>query len=195
MNTNGPALIVPPSPPSAAAETNLTLQGVHPPVEIVNYWFWLWLALGLIAAGVAIYYLWKYWGKRALSTPPPPPVPPHVRARRRLEEALGLIDDPKPFTVAVSDAIRQYLEQRFELRAPERTTEEFLYELQGAELLTPDQKQSLGEFLVQCDMVKFARYEPMTDELRQLHAAAVRLVSETEPSPMEANPPKAPAAA
>ena len=115
--------------------------------------------------------------------PAEPVVPPHVRARRRLEQALRLIDDPKPFTIAVSDATRQYLEERFQFKAPERTTEEFLYELQASNLLTPDQKQSLGEFLKRCDMVKFARYEPLREELQSMHDSALRLVDETEPGP------------
>jgi len=47
----------------------------------------------------------------------------------------------------------------------------------------PDQKESLGEFLKRCDLVKFARYEPGEPELRDLHQSAVRLVEETEPQP------------
>jgi hypothetical protein len=84
----------------------------------------------------------------------------------------------------VSDTIRWYLEERFDFRAPERTTEEFLYELQATNLLTPDQKTSLGDFLNRCDLVKFAKYEPGEPELRDLHASAVRLVEETEPLPL-----------
>ena len=58
------------------------------------------------------------------------------------------------------DTIRFYLEERFSFRAPERTTEEFLYELQNTNMLLPDQKESLGEFLKHGGLVKFARYEP-----------------------------------
>ena len=81
----------------------------------------------------------------------------------------------------MSDTIRWYLEERFDFHAPERTTEEFLYELQGTNLLTPDQKDSLGEFLKRCDLVKFAKYEPGEPELHDLHDSAMRLVEETEP--------------
>jgi hypothetical protein len=56
-------------------------------------------------------------------------------------------------------------------------------ELQGTNLLLPDQKASLGNFLEGCDLVKFAKYEPGENELRELHASAVRLVDETEPQP------------
>ena len=73
------------------------------------------------------------------------------------------------------------MEERFEFHAPDRTTEEFLYELQESQLLTPSQKQSLADFLAGCDLIKFAKYEPTETELRALHASALRLVNETEP--------------
>ena len=88
---------------------------------------------------------------------------------------------PRQFSILVSSAIRDYLEERFDFRAPERTTEEFLYELQGSQLLTLDQKKSLEDFLASCDLIKFAKYEPTEMELRGLHQSAVRLVNETEP--------------
>jgi hypothetical protein len=83
----------------------------------------------------------------------------------------------------VSDTVRQYLEERFQFHAPERTTEEFLHELKATDLLLPQQKESLGEFLSVCDMVKFARYEPGQPELQALHESAIRLIDETEPQP------------
>jgi len=48
--------------------------------------------------------------------------------KQKLDEALALIAQPKPFVIAVSDTARAYLEERFNFRAPERTTEEFLRE-------------------------------------------------------------------
>jgi hypothetical protein len=116
----------------------------------------------------------------------PPPIPPHVRAKQKLQEALKLIAEPKPFCTVVSDTLRFYLEERFKFHAPERTTEEFLHELQATDRLLPDQKESLGEFLKRCDLVKFAQYEPRETELRELHDSAVRLVEETEPASVNA---------
>ena len=118
--------------------------------------------------------------KKRLQVPPVRVIPPHVRARQKLEEALALIGQPREFCILVSDTIRWYLEERFDFHAPERTTEEFLYELQSTDLLTRDQKESLGEFLNRCDLVKFAKYEPREPELRELHSSALRLVEETE---------------
>jgi hypothetical protein len=108
-----------------------------------------------------------------------------VRAKQKLTAALQFISDPKAFCTAVSDTLRVYLEERFQFRAPDRTTEEFLVELQSTHHLTPDQKISLAEFLQNCDLVKFARFEPEEQNLRSLHEAALRLVDETQFDPLD----------
>jgi hypothetical protein len=172
-------LIASPAPAHVMA-TN-ALRDIKPPVEIPSGWAWVFWALGTALVLTLLYAGWRYWRKKRTQTPRVPVIPPHVRAKQKLQEALGLIAQPRPFCILVSDTVRLYLEERFDFHAPERTTEEFLYELQGTNLLTPDQKTSLGEFLERCDLVKFARYEPGEPELRDLHASALRLVEETEP--------------
>jgi hypothetical protein len=162
------------------------LHDIKPPVVIPSGWAWLgWLLASLALAGLML-WAWRSWQKRQKELPPVLVIPPHVRAKQKLQEALALLGQPKQFCILVSDTIRWYLEERFDFRAPERTTEEFLYELQETDLLTPDQKTSLGEFLNPCDLVKFARYEPGEPELRELHASSLRLVEETEPLPTDA---------
>ena len=169
---------------SSATATN-TLRDIKPPVEIPSGWAWLWLVLaGVVVAAVA-YLAWKRSRKQRAQMTIVPPIPAHVRARQKLQEALALLGQPKPFCTLVSDTIRGYLEARFEFRAPERTTEEFLHELRGTNLLLPGQKESLGEFLQQCDLVKFAKYEPGEPELRRLHESALHLVEETEPQAVQ----------
>ncbi len=181
MNTNS-ALIIPAQSPAATNAPPLVFHDVLKPlIEIPNGWLWFFCIAALLAALAASWLAWRYWRRKAAAVPLVPPVPPHVRARRRLEQALSLLSEPKPFSTAVSDALRSYLEERFDFHAPERTTEEFLYELQGTDLLTAAQKQSLADFLEGCDLIKFAKYEPAEIGLRALHAAALRLVNETEP--------------
>lgn len=170
---------------ASLAATN-ALRDIKPPVVIANVWAWLGWALAALVLGIALFELWRWWQKRRAQVSIIPPVPAHVRAKQKLVEALALLAQPKPFCTLVSDTVRFYLEERFEFRAPERTTEEFLHELRGTNLLLPDQKESLGEFLQQCDLVKFAKYEPGEPELRGMHESAVRLVEETEP--VEAGP-------
>ena len=161
------------------------IRDIKPPVEIPNGWEWLWWTLGALVVLVILILIWRYVRRRMTQIPVVPPIPAQIRAKLKLEEALALISQPKPFVIAVSDAARAYLEERFQFRAPERTTEEFLRELGGTDLLAGDQKESLGGFLESCDLVKFAKYEPAETELRGLHHSAVKLIEETEPQPVE----------
>lgn len=157
------------------------IRDIKPPVEIPSGWEWLWWVLAALAIlGLAV-WAWRWWQKQRAQVPVVLQVPAHVRAKQKLQDALALIGQPKPFVIAVSGTARYYLEERFNFHAPERTTEEFLHELQRTDLLTRDQKASLGDFLQSSDLVKFAKYEPGEPELRELHGSALRLVEETEP--------------
>jgi hypothetical protein len=176
------------------AQVPANLHDIKPPVDIPNPWVWVWWTLGLLAAAAAGYWLWKMWREGRARGEYVPPVPPHVRAKQKLREALMYLEQPREFCIRVSDTIRAYLEERFDFHAPERTTEEFLHELQGTDLLKTDQKGSLAEFLNRCDLVKFAKYEPGEPELRDLHDSAVKLVEETEPLPEAPQVPGATAA-
>jgi hypothetical protein len=164
-----------------AASVATDIRDIKPPIEIYSYWHWVWCALGAMAVFSILLALLLVFVLRKQPKAAPPVLPAHVRARQKLEEALALITNPKPFVIAVSDTARGYLEERFNFHAPERTTEEFLHELNATDLLSPEQKVSLGRFLESCDLVKFAKYEPGEPELRGLHSSALRLVEETEP--------------
>ena len=197
--TNSSALVIPAPAPintNAPAPTD-DIRKLKPPVEIADPWFYVWLTLAILAAAALAYLGWRWWQRRQAAAAIIPPVPPQDRARTRLQQALDLLDQPKPFCIAVSDALRQYLEEHFNFCAPERTTEEFVAELRATSLLIPEQKKLLGEFLNHCDLVKFARYEPGRPELMDLHRAALRLIQETETlAPIEPPPviPPAPSA-
>ncbi len=164
------------------------IHGIRPPVPIPDYWLWLGLALGSLALCILLYAWWRWRKNRQAQCPPVPVIPAHERARQKLEVARGLIDQPEPFIVAVSDAIRTYLEERFDFRAPERTTEEFLAELRGTPLLNVEQQLSLGGFLQRCDLVKFARYEPGRPELEAIYDAALKLIEDTAPGSQDPSP-------
>jgi hypothetical protein len=157
------------------------IRDIRPPVEIPNPWELLWWTLGVLALAAIAFTAWRYWRRRQMQAPLVIEIPAHERARRKLEMALDLFDQPKPFCTIVSDAVRLYLEERYGLRAPERTTDEFLADLSRSDALTQLQKESLKEFLSACDLVKFARYEPRRPELEALYSSALRLIEETEP--------------
>lgn len=184
MHTNSSALIIPPPGSASTAALTNDIRGIKAPVPVPNSWDWVWWALAAAALVALAVWAWKWWRKKQLARPSEPPIPPHVRAKRKLQAALAHIQDPRRFCFHISEALRTYLEERFQFHAPERTTEEFLGELQASRRLLPDQKQSLAEFLQHCDLVKFARHEPTEVALRELHDSALRLVDETQYEPI-----------
>jgi hypothetical protein len=105
----------------------------------------------------------------------------HADALAELERLFALVDQEqsRPYAIESSAIIRRYIETRFDLSAPRRSTEEFLAEAERSPKLAPGHQSLLGDFLRVCDLLKFARTFANRSELRQLHDAAVRFVKET----------------
>ena len=107
-------------------------------------------------------------------------VPPHEVALRALRElADGDLPerDPLAFHHAVADILRGFLEQRFAVRAPERTTEELMLIVAVADWLDDAQRRALHAFLARCDRVKFAGSRPPAAVARALIDTAADLVT------------------
>ena len=66
-------------------------------------------------------------------------------------------------------------------RAPERTTEEFLAEIEAGGPLTVSQCIVLKQFLAQCDLVKFAMHVPTEQQHLEAMAIAENFVLATRP--------------
>ena len=139
-------------------------------------------ALLLAALGAVVLVLLRRAAARA---PAAPVEPPGVWARRML---AALADRELPeagyhheFYFELSGIVRGYIERRFALCAPERTTEEFLLEARGDGALTREHQDLLAGFLRAADMVKFALHEPTLAESRAAFDAAAGFVDETAP--------------
>lgn len=154
---------------------------IKPPLEIVTIGTWLGRIAAAALLGALLWLGWWLWRRRKPRTARAHRVPPDERARTRLNAALALLDHPERFCTAVSEITRSYLEERFGLKAPDQTTEEFLADLPKNAELDERHKESLAGFLTGCDLVKFARFEPARADLEALHAAALDLVLQTAP--------------
>lgn len=143
-----------------------------------------WFVLGFVLLALSLLGAWLRLRRRPAAVVPEaqPGLSPQQAARRRLEEAWAVLNDPASFTVRVSAILREYLEASLNLPAPERTTEEFLLEVQSCPRLKYEQQLKLAGFLQSCDLVKFAREELPVSELRALHQAALQLIEETQVS-------------
>jgi hypothetical protein len=90
--------------------------------------------------------------------------------------AKGLV---REYYYRITNILRHYIEDRFGLLAPERTTEEFLTEMAHANQLDATHKILIREFLERCDMVKYAKYGPSRIEIKETYDAAKRFIDET----------------
>ncbi|OHB55644.1 MAG: hypothetical protein A2Y12_15010 [Planctomycetes bacterium GWF2_42_9] len=86
----------------------------------------------------------------------------------------------KEYYEKLSSCLRKYIEDRFTLRAPEQTTEEFLDEIKKSNVLEPRYKQELKNFLEHCDLVKFAKYQPTNEQINQSLTMAQQFVDNTK---------------
>jgi hypothetical protein len=151
----------------------------------------LYVLGGLAAAGLVVVltllgrWLWGRYRPRPLP-PPPPPRP----AEEIALEKLGLLEKSdllerglvKEFHVLLSEAMREYLGNRYRFDSLELSTEELVLALRGLSLASP-LYNTLLDFLSDTDLVKFAKLEPTDEESRRLLASAFHVVDVTRPRP------------
>jgi len=139
--------------------------------------------LALAGAAFALRFALRRREERRRSPPPPPAHEVALAELREIRES-GLLEEGRisEYTDRVSDVLRRYLEARFALPAPERTTEEFLDEVARAPVLDRTRKRFLADYLAQCDLVKFAAADPGRRELEGLFDSSVKFVEETAAS-------------
>lgn len=169
------------------------LEGLRPlrePRDLTTPWgWWLGIGIGLLVGIGALILVLRHRSTEA-AQPRAPEEPPHSRALRQLAELRAeqaRLDD-RAFAIQVSDILRHYLEAALQLPAPERTTEEFLGELQGSEALSDAQAPALSAFLEACDLAKFARQPLAGAERDTLLDTAHNVVEATRPETESAIP-------
>jgi len=146
-----------------------------------------WTGLGAAALAVGVFA--AVWFVRRARRRALRPEAPHDWAfdqlRALLDEqwiAQGLV---REFFYRLSEITRIYIEKRFGLMAAEQTTEEFLQAAHDSPRLRPAHKALLAEFLQACDLVKYARYQPMSEEIERAFNSARDFVEQTRQPDVE----------
>jgi hypothetical protein len=153
------------------------IRDIRGPRYLLPDWVLPALIAGAVVLGLALYGLWRWRRRRRTHV-----LLPYELALQRLEEIRALMRpaQAREFSIAISDVIRSYIEQRFHVTATRQTTEEFLRDLlQGANAPLAQHQALLGEFLHQCDFVKFAALSLTLDNMEALRQSARTFVLET----------------
>jgi hypothetical protein len=159
------------------------IRGLKPLRDVRRQPPWLWIGLVALLAvvlGLAIAWWVRRWRLRSSYVPPRP-------AHEIAFEALAALrrtdfEDPEAvrrFYFQISETVRAYVENRYELNATDLTTEEILAWLAlGA---GPDEGQGgqLKEFLRNTDEVKFAHRDPSHQDIESTYERALGFVEAT----------------
>lgn len=158
-----------------------------------------WLGLALAAAGLivlAVFLIRRFVRKSGKSGAEKEPA--HIAALRKLDayrgEKLWAADKQKLFYSGVTDALREYIAERFGVSAMEMTTKEIFDSLSGREI-PAGLYEELNALFVRADYVKFAKYVATTEENAASVPLAVRFVTTTYQSEIDAEQHEADAAA
>lgn len=179
-------------PPDADSK-GAGLMDYQPPQEVpIRSWrlvFWL---LGLAAAAVLAWLLWRWWKNRPRHEHVEPLLPLDVRTRKALDAlkaenlpARGLVKD---HYFRLSEIIRGYLGERYGFEALECTSSELMAALRRMQ--APGlPEEALMRFVSESDMVKYARADASPDACRDALAFGYALIDKTYVPPP---PPQAP---
>ncbi|MEM9082050.1 MAG: hypothetical protein AAGB34_00530 [Planctomycetota bacterium] len=157
------------------------IRDILSPPERTNWWLVAGAAAGLIvlAAGTlagTLFYVQQR--RRPVSRP----------AHEFALEQLDLLDERRYldlgsyelFLERTTSIVRQYIDHRFGIAAPERTTSELLGELRSAKKLDESGTKALSAMLSAADFVKFAAEDVDRDACEDLESKARTFINQTK---------------
>jgi hypothetical protein len=151
------------------------LHDIAPPVDYSLLPPWVifcgaFVALALL--GLAAWWLRRRWQR------PKPEQSPRERTLELLDRIGREIEilSPYQFSIRVSDILRRYVTNQYQLPVTRQTSVEFLAALTKESPFSDDEKSLLEDFLNRCDLIKFARYDATIRDSRLLLEEATRFV-------------------
>ena len=180
----GPTLAVTTIPIDTATFEAYDIKGqIRYPLTFKEVIPWVGLAL-LLAALIWLLVRWirfrrqnrDFFGKPVVQDPP------HIVALRSLEKTrsqkLWQNGKQKQFYTQVTDALRQYIADRYDVAALEQTSAEMFRDLQDKDI-DPALMEKLKDLFTTADFVKFAKHMAADEENENAIPTAIRFVNET----------------
>jgi hypothetical protein len=150
------------------------IKDIKPPFGEAFNWKWYlstiyWSLGGLIFLAIVI-ILTIYFTKRnkqVFIEPEKPKIPAHIAALASLEkikaEQIWKEEKIKEYYSSISDTVRLYIEERFNVNALESTTDEIMTAFRS-QVVDKESKDKLQQLLMLSDLVKFAKQFPIEVE-------------------------------
>ncbi len=169
-------------------DTSKDIIDIKSPIQVpVSFQeVWPWLVLGLLGMSLILGIIY-FIRKRKKSEPiiqirKKPLVPPHQIALDALEnlkrKKLWQSGKIKSYHTELTDIVRRYIENRFDIQAIEMVTYEILVAMQRT-VATDEAKEKLKEMLELADLVKFAKEKPLPDDEEKSMKQAINFINDT----------------
>lgn len=153
--------------------------------EVLPYILGFLLLAAVIAA--AVYYIRKYLSKKRGESEHKDP--PYIVALRQLDHYRGdkmwAPEKQKAFYSGITDTLREYMAETFDIDAREMTTAEIFASLKGHEKIDAGLYADTKELFEVADFVKFAKHVVGDDDLAKAVPSAVRFVTATYQSQLD----------
>ena len=144
----------------------------------IAYWLLAIVSFVFIGGIVSIIYFVKHNKTQTIS--------PEEKAKCAIELLRNSDVEAHEFYTRLSNIVRTYLEDQFNISAPGYTTREFLISEKKNPRLEHSDRTKLAAFLVAADLVKYARFEPSKNNWDVASCKALEFVTSTEPSKLNA---------
>ncbi len=147
---------------------------------------WVMSLIALIILAIAVIYVIK---RKKANKPiikfEKPKEPAHIIAIRNLEalkeKKLWQQDRIKEYYTELTDILREYIEQRFNIQTFEKTSSEIINNIERAKIVEDELIYKLREILLLSDLVKFAKGRPLSGDNDTSLSYAFNFVEKTIP--------------
>jgi hypothetical protein len=164
------------------------IRDIKLPVGIPRGWLFYFILIlipVLLTGGGLAYYLYEKRKREEIFTRSDSSRPADEVAYERLDklEELDLIKQGrvKEYYIILSEIIRRYIEQRYSISVLDRTTNELYRQLRRVPEIDKKHCSAIKDFLVECDLVKFAKYKPEENIIAEDSGTARRIIDLTKP--------------
>lgn len=183
-----PILIEVQTMPVDTAQAIFDIKGIiDEPFSITDWlkdnWWWL---VAILVLTIVIVWIIKYLKNRKpeeIIEEVVPQIPEHIIALEKLEkikeEKLWQDGKVKLYHSHISEILREYIENRYQVNALEETTSEILHGLR-LQNISPELMNKLTQTLTLADLVKFAKEQPLANENEMSIDSAIEFVNTTK---------------
>jgi hypothetical protein len=169
-------------------DTAKDIRDIKPPYKapftIAEIWLFIVIGAGVLLLAFAIWYFVKKYRKEPIFGYKKPTEPPHVIALRDLDnlrgEKLWQQNKVKQYYTRLSEIIRVYIEQRYEINALEMISDEIIDALKNQMIDDINSIDLLRSMFATADLVKFAKLQPLPNENEICLLNAYQFVNNTK---------------